>query len=69
MLNGFVFGITFRFRRDEMFTKKDLIKLIVPLIIEQILVVTVGMADGVMVARVGEAAVSGVSIVDSINIL
>jgi putative MATE family efflux protein len=69
MLNGFVFGTTFRFRRDEMFTKKDLIKLIVPLIIEQILVVTVGMADGVMVARVGEAAVSGVSIVDSINIL
>ena len=52
-----------------MFTRKDLIKLIVPLIIEQILVVTVGMADGIMVARVGEAAVSGVSIVDSVNIL
>lgn len=52
-----------------MFTRKDLIKLIIPLIIEQILVVTVGMADGVMVARVGEAAVSGVSLVDSINVL
>ena len=52
-----------------MFTKKDLMKLIIPLIIEQILMVTVGMADGIMVARVGEAAVSGVSIVDSINIL
>ncbi|NLL73602.1 MAG: MATE family efflux transporter [Clostridiales bacterium] len=52
-----------------MFTNKDLKKLIVPLIIEQALAVTVGMADGIMVARVGEAAVSGVSIVDSINIL
>lgn len=52
-----------------MFTKKDLMKLIIPLIIEQILVVTVGLADGIMVARVGESAVSGVSIVDSINIL
>lgn len=52
-----------------MFTKKNLIRLIIPLIIEQILIVTVGMVDGIMVARVGEAAVSGVSIVDSINIL
>lgn len=51
------------------FSKKDLKKLIVPLIIEQILIVSVGMADGIMVARVGEAAVSGVSIVDSINVL
>ncbi len=52
-----------------MFTKKDLIKLIVPLIIEQMLLVTVGLADSLMVSRVGEAAVSGVSLVDSINVL
>lgn len=52
-----------------MFTRKDLIKLIIPLVIEQALAVTVGIADGMMVARVGEAAVSGVSLVDSINIL
>ncbi len=52
-----------------MFTKKDLMKLIIPLIIEQLLVVTVGMADSMMVARVGEAAVSGVSLVDTLNIL
>lgn len=52
-----------------MFTRKDLMKLIIPLIIEQILLVTVGMADSMMVARVGEAAVSGVSLVDSINVL
>lgn len=52
-----------------MFTKKELFKLIIPLIIEQIFAVLVGMADVVMVSAVGEAAVSGVSLVDSINIL
>ena len=52
-----------------MFSKKDLGKLLVPLIIEQILAVLVGMVDVVMVAAVGEAAVSGVSLVDSISML
>ena len=52
-----------------MFTGKDLVRLLVPLIIEQLLAVLVGMADVVMVAAVGEAAVSGVSLVDSISIL
>ena len=52
-----------------MFSRKYLLRLIIPLIIEQLLAVTVGMADGMMVARVGEDAVSGVSLVDSINIL
>ena len=51
------------------FSKKDLKKLIVPLIIEQALVIMVGMADTVMVSSVGEAAVSGVSLVDMINVL
>lgn len=52
-----------------MFTKKDIVKLIIPLIIEQVLIMTIGMADTIMVAGVGEEAVSAVSIVDSINIL
>lgn len=52
-----------------MFSNRELKKLIVPLIIEQILAVTVGMADVMMVSRVGEAAVSGVSLVDMINVL
>lgn len=52
-----------------LFTKKDLRKLIVPLIIEQILSVTVGMADIVMISGSGESAVSGVSLVDTLNIL
>ncbi|MGB8455188.1 MAG: MATE family efflux transporter [Anaerocolumna sp.] len=52
-----------------MFTNKQLYKLIVPLIIEQILAVTVGMVNIIMVARAGEVAVSGVSLVDTLNVL
>lgn len=52
-----------------LFTRKDLTRLIGPLIIEQFLAVAVGAADVMMVASVGEAAVSGVSLVDMINIL
>ncbi len=52
-----------------LFTNRDLTKIIVPLIVEQFLAVTIGMLDTVMVARAGEAAVSGVSLVDSVNLL
>src|SRR5699024_7315155 len=51
------------------FTRKDLRKLLIPLVIEQLLAITVGLADSLMVAQVGEAAVSAVSLVDSVNIL
>ena len=51
------------------FTNKKLRVLIFPLVIEQFLGVAVGLADSVMVASVGEAAVSAVSLVDSINVL
>lgn len=52
-----------------MFTRNDIIRLLVPLIIEQLLAVLVGMVDVMMVSTVGETAVSGVSLVDSISIL
>lgn len=52
-----------------LFSREDLKRLIMPLVLEQILAVTIGMADTVMVAGVGEAAVSGVSLVDAINVL
>ena len=54
---------------ELLFSKKDLRKLIVPLVFEQALAITVGMADTMMVSSVGEAAVSGVSLVDMINLL
>lgn len=56
-------------KENNLFSKKNLINLIIPLIIEQFLAVLVGMADSIMVASVGESAVSAVSLVDSINIL
>lgn len=56
-------------RRNYLFSNKALANLIVPLIIEQFLAVLVGMADSVMIANVGEAAVSGVSLVDNIMVL
>lgn len=52
--------------KQELFSNQKLIKLIIPLVIEQGLTILVGMADGVMVSSVGEAAISGVSLVDMI---
>lgn len=52
-----------------MFTNKQLRKLVVPLVLEQLLSVTIGMADTMMVASCGEAAVSGISLVDTISVL
>ena len=50
-----------------MYTNKDLRKLLIPLMIEQVLTSLMGTADTLMVARLGETSVSGVSCVDSIN--
>jgi putative MATE family efflux protein len=53
--------------KRPMFTKRELRRLMVPLILEQLLAMTVGVADTVMITTVGEAAVSGVSLVDTLN--
>lgn len=52
-----------------LYSKKDLRKLIIPLVFEQLLSLLVGLADTIMISAVGEAAVSGVSLVDTINVL
>ncbi len=52
---------------NYLFSNKDLKKLIIPLVFEQGLAITVGMADTMMVSSVGEVAVSGVSLVDMLN--
>lgn len=53
-------------KKEVLFTTKDILKLFIPLIIEQFLEFLVGLADSIMIAFVGENAVSGVSIVDFI---
>ncbi|MFA7411871.1 MAG: MATE family efflux transporter [Tissierellaceae bacterium] len=55
--------------KSNRFSKKMIMQLLLPLIIEQFLAVAVGMADTVMVSSVGESGVSAVSLVDAINIL
>lgn len=50
-----------------LFPKNKLKALIFPLLLDQLFNVLVGMADTVMVSSVGEAAVSGVSLVDTLN--
>lgn len=55
--------------KNRISLNKDLFKLFLPLVIEQGLEYIVGMADSIMVAQVGEAAVSGVSLVDFIMAL
>jgi len=49
------------------FTNKQLTALMLPLILEQLLSLVVGMADSMMVGTVGDAAISGVSLVDAIS--
>ncbi|MDO4312129.1 MAG: MATE family efflux transporter, partial [Eubacteriales bacterium] len=56
-------------RGNYLFDNRALVALIIPLIIEQLLAILVGMADSIMIANVGEAAVSGVSLVDQIMVL
>ena len=51
------------------FSNRELVKLLIPLMVESLLSLTVGLADSMMVACLGEAAVSSVSIVDTVNVL
>ena len=49
------------------FSNRGLVTLIAPLLLEQLLAITVGPADSLMVSTVGDAAISAVSLVDSIS--
>ncbi len=50
-----------------LFSNKDLKQFIIPLFFEQFLTILVGLADTFVISFVGEAAVSGVSLVNSFN--
>lgn len=52
--------------QDFIFSNRDLLCLVFPLAIELALKLIVGLIDSVMVSSVGEAAISGVSLVDSV---
>lgn len=54
---------------QPLFSDRALARLLIPLVVEQLLLMMVGMADTMMVTTVGEAVVSGVSLVDNINTL
>jgi len=53
--------------RTITFSNRELIALIAPLVVEQFFAISVGLADSLMVATVGDAAISAVSLVDSIS--
>lgn len=55
--------------QKHLFSNKDLLKLLLPLMLEQLLTSLMGMVDTMMVSNVGSAAISAVSLVDAINIL
>ena len=54
---------------NRLFDNASLRRLLLPLLLEQFLAVSMGMADTLMVSSVGEAAISGVSLVDGVNTL
>ena len=54
-------------KRYTIFTNRDIFRLVLPLFVEQLLFILVGTADTLMVAGLGEASISAVSLVDSFN--
>ncbi|MCR5776124.1 MAG: MATE family efflux transporter [Lachnospiraceae bacterium] len=51
----------------QKFDNRFLLKLVIPLVFEQLLAVSVGFVDTLMISTVGEYAISGVALVDNIN--
>ena len=56
-------------KQNVTFTNRQLTALILPLLAEQLLGITVGLADSLMVSTVGDASISAVSLVDSVSAL
>lgn len=56
-------------QQQHMFTNRMIRNLLIPVMLEQLLNSIMGTADTMMVSNVGSAAISAVSLVDSINVL
>ena len=56
-------------KEELLFSSKELLALIIPLLLQQVLEVLVGTIDSVMVAYTGEASVSGVSLVNTMDVV
>ena len=52
-----------------LYSRGDLLRLLIPLVFEQMLYVSIGVADTMMIASFGENAVSGVALVDAVNLV
>ena len=56
-------------KRGPMFSNRTLVTMTVPIILDALLAIAAGVVDSAMVSSAGEAAVSAVSLVDSINVM
>ena len=56
-------------RKPLLFTNKALVMMVIPEMLSGLLAIVAGLVDSVMVSSAGEAAVSAVSLVDTINLL
>ena len=56
-------------KQEKLFSRKDLFLLFIPLIIEKALEFLVGIVDSMTASLIGESAISGISLVDSIMTL
>ena len=54
---------------NMIFSSKEVSKIVIPLIIQQLLAVTINMCDSMMVSCAGEAAISGVALIGTLNLL
>lgn len=52
-----------------LFSNRQLLQLFYPIVLEQLLIIFAGFTDSIMAASLGEAAVSGVSMIDNIVVL
>ena len=56
-------------KRGPMFSNRTLVTMTIPIILDALLAIAAGVVDSAMVSSAGEAAVSAVSLVDSINVM